>query len=286
MLLNLILNMMINISTDLYKTSWTELVFKNRNKAYGAYKLRAESSSITVRSLLIVAPAFMLLLAGPGIYRKLYPEPKITEVALRTFDEPIALPPVTRKPPAEKINLPKAEPAQEKLKTVKLPSRIAVVERPEMEEVPPSVKDLEDAVVGQLTRAGAATHEAVAPAAVTGTGNGDVPAEDNTVYDSSTLEKYPEFDGGMDAWAKFIQRNLRYPATAQEAGVQGKVFVSFVVEKDGSVSGVSVIRGIGSGCDEEAMRVIKKSPRWKPGMQHNNPVRVRYTMPLSFMLSQ
>ncbi|SEA59684.1 energy transducer TonB [Pedobacter hartonius] len=69
-------------------------------------------------------------------------------------------------------------------------------------------------------------------------------------------------------------------------GVQGKVFLSFVVEKDGSVSGVSVIRGIGSGCDEEAMRVIRKSPRWKPGMQHHNPVRVRYTMPLSFMFGQ
>ncbi|SEA59644.1 hypothetical protein [Pedobacter hartonius] len=112
-----------------------------------------------------MAPAFILL-AGPGIYRKLYPEPVVTEVAIRTFDEPPVLPPVTRKPPAEKTDLPKADPAQEKLKTVKLPSRITTVERPEIEEAPPAVKDLEDAVVGQLSQAGAATHESAAPAAV------------------------------------------------------------------------------------------------------------------------
>jgi protein TonB len=73
---------------------------------------------------------------------------------------------------------------------------------------------------------------------------------------------------------------------AVEQETQGKVFVSFVVEKDGTVSNVTVVKGIGGGCDEEAIRVIKKSPRWRPGMQHNLPVRVRYNMPLSFTLSK
>jgi protein TonB len=285
MLLNLILNIMINISSDLYKTSWTEIIFKNRNKAYGAYQLRAESSSITIRSLLIVAPVFILLMAGPGIYRRFNPELSITDVSMRPPDEIPVLPPVA-KAPEKKMDLPKADPSQEKLKTVKIPSHITVVEQPQIDEVPPAIKDLEDAVAGQLTSQGAATHESASPETGTGRGSVTVPAEDNTVYETSALEQYPEFEGGMAAWAKFIQRNLRYPEDAQEKGIQGKVFVSFVVEKDGSVSGVSLIRGIGSGCDEEAMRVIKKSPRWKPGLQHNNPVRVRYTMPLSFTISQ
>jgi protein TonB len=276
---------MIHISSDLYKSSWTELVFKNRNKAYGAYQLRAESSSITTRSLFIVAPIFMLLFAGPVLYRKIFAK-QIEPAAMSTPVEVVTVSPAVSKPPAQKPDVPKAEPAQEKLKTVKLPSRISVVERPQIEETPPSIRELEDAVIGQLSQAGEAVPKTANPVASTGSGTGTIPAEDNTVYDTGVLEKFPEFEGGMGAWAKFIQRNLRYPDLAQEQGVQGKVFVSFVVEKDGSISNVSVIKGIGGGCDEEALRVIRKSPRWKPGMQQNIPVRVRYNMPLSFMLSQ
>ena len=73
---------------------------------------------------------------------------------------------------------------------------------------------------------------------------------------------------------------------AQEANVQGKVYLSFVVEKDGSITDVNVLKGIGAGCDEEAIRVIKKSPKWKAGLQNNQTVRVRYTMPISYTLTQ
>ncbi|MET1055476.1 MAG: TonB family protein [Pedobacter sp.] len=276
---------MINISSDLYKASWTELIFKNRNKAYGAYQLRAESASITARSLMIVVPAFILLFSGPALYRKIFPQ-QIEQGVMTTPVEIITVPPALSKPPEQKKEFPEAEPVREKLKTVKLPSGITVLERPELDEAPPTIKDVENAVTGQVTQDGEATHESVTPVAGSGTGTGVPPAEDNTVYSTEVIEHYPEFEGGMGAWTKFIQRNLRYPDLAQERDIQGKVFISFVVEKDGSISNVSVIRGIGGGCDEEAVRVIKKSPRWKPGMQHNIPVRVRYNMPLSFLLSQ
>jgi len=88
----------------------------------------------------------------------------------------------------------------------------------------------------------------------------------------------------MKAFTKYMERNLRYPSQAQEDGIQGKVFLSFVVEKDGSITDVKVLKGIGFGCDEEAMKVIKKSPLWKPGKNKGIPVRVRYNMPINFNL--
>jgi len=90
----------------------------------------------------------------------------------------------------------------------------------------------------------------------------------------------------MAAWAKFIQKNLRYPYPAQDAGVQGKVFLSFVVEKDGAITDVKIVKGIGYGCDDEAVRVIKKSPKWKAGEQNKQTVRVRYNMPINYTLNQ
>lgn len=276
---------MLNISSNLYKSSWTDLIFKNRNKAYGAYQLRAESSSITTKAMLIAGSVFILLFAGPSIYKRLYPAHVESDMSSTTVVD-LAPPPVTAKLPEQKMDLPKPEPSKEKLNTVKLPAKIVVTEQPAIDETPPSLDQLENAVVGQVTQSGTATHESATPAAASsGNGEGAVPATDNTVYDGAVVEKYPEFEGGMAAWAKFIQRNLRYPEEAMEKETQGKVFVSFVIEKDGSISNVSVIKGIGSGCDEEAIRVIKKSPRWKPGQQHNTTVRVRYTMPLAFMLN-
>ena len=81
-----------------------------------------------------------------------------------------------------------------------------------------------------------------------------------------------------------MQKNLRYPQEAIEAGISGKVYISFVVEKDGSLTDIKVVRPLGSGTDEEAVRVLKNSPKWKPGIQNGRPVRVAYTMPISFTL--
>ena len=83
---------------------------------------------------------------------------------------------------------------------------------------------------------------------------------------------------------KYLHNNMKYPLQAKELGIQGKVFLSFVVEKDGSVTDVSLLRGIGGGCDEEAIRVVKNMPKWIPGKQRNIPVRVRFNLPVNFRL--
>jgi len=90
----------------------------------------------------------------------------------------------------------------------------------------------------------------------------------------------------LDAFARYLSKNIRYPAVARENNTQGRVIVSFVCEKDGSLTDVKVARGIGDGCDEEAVRVIKASPHWKPGIQNGRPVRVAYSVPINFTLSE
>jgi TonB family protein len=98
------------------------------------------------------------------------------------------------------------------------------------------------------------------------------------------VEEVPSFPGGEAGFNKFIGRNTRYPAIARENNIQGRVIVSFVVEKDGSLVDVKVLRGIGGGCDEEAVRVISLSPKWKPGLINGKPVRVQYSTPIAFSL--
>ena len=98
------------------------------------------------------------------------------------------------------------------------------------------------------------------------------------------VESMPQFPGGEEARLTYLNENVRYPTMAREAGIQGRVFVEFVVEKDGSVTNVRVVRGIGGGCDEEAIRVVQSMPRWIPGKQRNVPVRVRFNMPIRFIL--
>lgn len=117
-------------------------------------------------------------------------------------------------------------------------------------------------------------------------GNADVKQvtndDPNKIYTS--VEQEPLFPGGMQKLAEYLKTNLKYPAVARDNQVQGKVFVNFIVEKDGSLTDVKIVRGIGSGCDEEAQRLIKSSPKWRPGIQNGRAVRVYYTMPISFSL--
>ena len=98
------------------------------------------------------------------------------------------------------------------------------------------------------------------------------------------VEEMPSYPGGDAKLMEFVAKNIKYPQIARETGIQGRVFVGFVVEPDGSVSNVKVLRGIGGGCDEEAMRVVKSMPKWKPGKQRGKAVRVSYMLPVNFKL--
>ena len=98
------------------------------------------------------------------------------------------------------------------------------------------------------------------------------------------VEEMPDFPGGTQKLADYLAKNIKYPQMARESGIQGRVFISFVVEPDGSVSNVNVMRSLGGGCDEEAVRVVKSMPKWKPGKQRGKPVRVSYILPVNFKL--
>ncbi|AYL98680.1 M56 family metallopeptidase [Mucilaginibacter celer] len=101
----------------------------------------------------------------------------------------------------------------------------------------------------------------------------------------TSVEQVPEFPGGIEAFGKFLAINLKYPKAARDNNVQGRVIITFIVEKDGSLTDMKVVRGIGSGCDEEAVRVLKLSPAWKCGTQNGHPVKVQYSVPISFKLA-
>ena len=109
------------------------------------------------------------------------------------------------------------------------------------------------------------------------------PVNKNSVYD--VVEQMPSFPGGISGLRTYLNQNIRYPAEAQENCVQGRVVVSFVVEKDGHISDVTVLRSVDPSLDKEAVRVIRNMPRWTPGKQGGEPVRVRYNVPVSFRLN-
>lgn len=98
------------------------------------------------------------------------------------------------------------------------------------------------------------------------------------------VEVMPRFPGGDEALKKYLAENIKYPEMARESGIQGRVYVTFVVEKDGSVTNVELLRGIGGGCDQEAIRVVENMPNWNPGRQRDKPVRVQFNLPITFVL--
>jgi TonB family protein len=107
------------------------------------------------------------------------------------------------------------------------------------------------------------------------------PTEEKT-YPFVALESPPKFPGGINKFYEFLANNIQFPKEAIKRKIRGNVFVSFVIEKDGSVTNVEVVRGLGGGTDEEAVRVLKLSPKWEPGMQDGKPVKVRYNIPIKF----
>lgn len=278
---------MFNSSINVYKTEWLDLVFANRNKTYGAYELRSKSSKIMTRALLLSVSLFLLLAFAPLVYSKIFPTVVEVIVPPKVIDLSDVIHEMKKPEPEKKVEPAKSEPV--KVKTVKMTSNIVVVDKTEIKD-PPTIKEIQNAVVSTVTQDGEIKPNLTrVTSSLNGNGSGlekEVAGtgEDKEIYTGGGVDEYPEFAGGTKAFTKYMERNLRYPSQAQEDGIQGKVFLSFVVEKDGSITDVKVLRGIGFGCDEEAMKVIKKSPMWKPGKNKGIPVRVRYNMPINFNL--
>jgi protein TonB len=98
------------------------------------------------------------------------------------------------------------------------------------------------------------------------------------------VEQQAEFEGGLQALGKYLNKNLRYPASARRMGIEGQVFVSFVIDKEGKISDIQVVKGISADCDKEAVRVVSSMPNWKPGKQNGRPVKSRFVLPIRFKL--
>ncbi|HVW94725.1 MAG TPA: TonB family protein [Mucilaginibacter sp.] len=265
---------------DIKNQHWIDVVFTGRNKAYGAYQLRSSNEKNIRKALLIGVVVFVLAISAntiidmiSGFIPKGKEKIKITNVVLSPPPQDIKKPP----PP------PPPEPPKPKVDQVKFPPPV-VKPDVEVKEKPPTVEELKVADPGQKNLKGDKNADVVIDEPV---GNADtkVTEEDpNKIFTS--VEKVPAFPGGMDAFYKYLSKNIRYPAIARENGTQGKVIVTFVCERDGSLTDIRVSRGIGDGCDEEAKRVISASPKWQPGIQNGRPVRVQYSVPITFSLAE
>jgi protein TonB len=267
---------------DLFDKGWLDVVFARKNKAYGAYELRQANGWNTTKSLLIASSVFIFLFLAPKIYALIkgtLPEPppeKVTEVIMQP---PPPINPEVKTPPA----VPPPPPKQDQ---IKFPPPIVKLDNEVRDEEPPKTEDLKKADPGQKTIEGDPTADVVQISAAGEGPKGAQVVEDNAVYSFTAMENPPTYPGGMDKFFKYVQDNLRFPSQAQEAGVSGKVVVSFIVSKTGEVTNVTVDRKQGYGFDEEAIRIIKGSKRWNPGMQNGKPVIVKYQIPLSFSLQQ
>jgi protein TonB len=263
-----------------------DIVFANRNKAYGAYALRTEYPKIVTRALLIGGAIFVLGVLTPTIITALAPEEDaqaMVEVNLVNLPPPPPIDPnEPPPPPPPPVEMPKVN-------TVKfLPPEVKPDQEVPEETPPPAQDELKEAVAAEKTQVGDPNAEEViaAPEASAAPTRVEVAVEaapkEEQVF--TVVEQQPEFNGGMAALGQYLGKNLRYPAAAQRANVSGRVFVSFVVNTDGSIQDVSVLKGLGFGTDEEAIRVIKAMPKWRPGKQSGRPVRVKYNLPINFTL--
>ncbi|GAC1304965.1 MAG: energy transducer TonB [Mucilaginibacter sp.] len=273
---------MLTSKFDLYKTEWLDLVFENRNKNYGAYYLRQHYAGNVIRAMLITFLGLLMLFGLTAILKPGKPDIHTTVVDITpSVIQPPPVQPIKKiEPPAPVKSVRPPAPAPT-VATIKSIPPVVVPDKYATEKVVQN-KDL-TGNIGQVDTKGK-PGENVIPVETTGNG-GVTPVDDNQVYSSRGLEFMPQPVGGESAWAKFLNKNLRYPIPAQEEGVSGKVVLSFIIEKDGSLSNIVVQSPAGHGFDEEALRVLKLAKAWKPGVQNGQPVRVRYAIPINFQLS-
>ncbi len=259
---------------DILKDQWLEIVFEGRNKIYGAYELRKSNSKTSLRALVIGSLLFALAVSAPLII-SLIPDSSDEDLTLDTKITTVKLPP-KEKP---KENLPPPPPPPPKVDQVKFVKPV-VAKADEVTEEPPKIEEIKDKKLGAETIKGDPDAElTVEPV---GNGPADV-VEDTNIYSSAGIEVKPDFPGGIEKFYKYVGNNYRAP---EEEGLKGKVYVTFVVEKDGSLTDIKVIRDIGYGTGQEAVRVLKKCPRWNPGEQNGKKVRVLYSLPITIQSAE
>lgn len=272
---------------DLISSDWVDLVFEGRNKAYGAYRLR---KSTTKRNILaMVAVVLLLIVAFIILTVKNFVDEQRAKVAMTQVAE------LTNYKQPEK----KAEVKQKKVEVE--PERVVERVKSSIKFTAPVIKKDDEVKPDEELKTQdelMSTKTAIGTFDVKGNddANGEIlkakdviaepeppkHEEENKVFD--IVEQQPLFPGGPAALMKYLSENTKYPVVALENGVQGRVTVQFVVEKDGSISDVHVLRGVDPSLDKEAVRVVKSMPRWTPGKQNGITVRVNYRVPVLFRL--
>ena len=246
-----------------------EIVFRNRNRSYGAYQLRKQYKRTVAVALIVTLFVSSAIITYP-LVTAMYVKPRV-----KIDDEKIITIEMDKPPDENPDPAPPPPPNPEKLiKQVKF--------------VAPEIVDT--AVDNQF---GKQVLLADNPNTDITEDQPDIIVEDNkphiiTQPDEqkvfTVVEENPVFPGGETALYRYLAEALHYPEEAKELGIEGRIFVNFLIEKDGTVSKVNILRGIGCGCDEEAIRVVKAMPKWTPGKQRGIPVRVSYNLPIKFTL--
>ncbi|MCP9754820.1 energy transducer TonB [Lacihabitans sp. CCS-44] len=261
-----------------------DIIFENRNKEYGAYFLRKNYSRYLTKAMIIGSSFFVLLFGGAFTYNKYI----LPNIAKQKFNGGtiIILPPQVE-PPQKIVEVappPPEEKIEQKATITYLPPEPVIDDKAIIEMTPPTQEDMDGKAISNKTVDGNESAEMMSPPPapeITRTINMDEPDEQKVFI---SVEQQPQFPNGEKEMYKFLSQNINYPATAVRANVSGKVYLKFVVEKDGSIANIEIVKGIGFGCDEEAIKVIKSMPNWSPGKQNGKAVRVYFNMPVVYRL--
>lgn len=250
-----------------FNPTFDDIVFENRNQEYGAYQIRKKYNRVVLISTLIGIFVLSLIVIIPYIRASNQAKQKardatevIAEMANDLQQEVAPPPPPPPPPPAE----------QQAVVKYVAPVVVDSVKVEDQTKLMISDEQVQTTVNKEVVEVVEQKQEEVQE------------KEEQQVF--VVVEEMPEFPGGELALRTFIGKAIVYPTVAQENGIQGKVFVTFVVNKDGSVSNAKIARGVDASLDAEALRVVSTLPKWKPGKQRGVPVRVSYTVPISFKL--
>jgi periplasmic protein TonB len=267
----------------LTNASLDDMVFEGRNKEYGAYMLRKLYNKHVTRATVIAIVLFVLFLSIPLIQSLFKDEEAIRKApVVKVVD--LAAPPSVEKvvpPPPPPPDAPPPPPPVRS--TVKFTPPVVKKDEDVRKEEIPDVKELQKTDAGAETVKG----DPNAPPSLEGIENGTNTGPAQEVFEDKVyiaVEKMPEFPGGMAAMMKYMGDKFRIPSAAQRAGAEGNVVLSFVVGPSGDITNIEVLKGLGYGLDEEAVRVIKGMPKWTPGEQNGRKVSVKYTVPYRIVI--
>jgi protein TonB len=248
-----------------------DLLFEKRNRDYGAYQLRKRYNSVVIAGIILASLIISLAVILPFI---LTPHSDNVLLGRRSY---VQVNMENLEPPKEEIYVPPSPPPPEAIHVEEI---VRYVPPAVVDSIPPQEKSQlsTDEYLNQTTNQ---------KVDFTGTGTGDnlMSGQDGTETDEPffLVEVMPSFKGGgLDKFRDWVQRRTNYPQAAVEKKIKGKVYLTFIVEKDGSVSNVTVVKSVDPMLDNEAMKAISESPKWTPGLQRGEPVRVRYSIPINF----